>query len=443
MTNAVFRDKPDARSPYARIDERDIVSAAMPRSMSLLDAGGRKRIVACVGGCLVACAVMAKPTLTIPAELAAAPGIPCNVYFARGLESVRPSNYAFEAISEVGNFWEDRWTWTPSKQDAGRKVQVVFNVWDDVSGLIDAVTTTVSVAKLPTGEQKAQSVAVAILGASSTNSRYQDQLRTRMREAGFANYVAVGSHTGESSSVAYRPEEAAPHDGYGGFTWGDFLTRYAMTIDEIDNLQADAERDQLVHLFGVKLPKGQEWRNGLLKSPFVRIENMKKVVDIQAWFDKVNGGRAPDYVFITLGGNGIATVRPEKIGEAVAGQMADASKLLDYFRAAAPKMKIVVTSAFGGSLTQDGWGRNYGSKTSAFVGNLNRIRYDRAVAKLVAERNDPKLVYMTASLNVDPVGAYPHGNHANALHSGQSGGRMFGDALAAWLWCDLTGCSVK
>ena len=397
-----------------------------------------KKLMMGVGGCLAACMATAKPTLTVPTELQAAPGIPCNVYFARALDSVKPSNYAFEAISEAGSFWEDCWTWTPTEKDAGRQVKVVFNVWDDESGLVDAVTTTVTVAKMPTEEQKAKKVSVAILGASCTNSRYQDQLRARMREAGFANYVAVGSHSGGSSSVECNPDKEAPHDGYGGFAWGDFMTRYAMTVDEINNEQAEAEREQLIHLFGAKLPKGQEWRKGLLKSPLVRIKDMKKVVDVQAWFDKVNGGKAPDYVFITLGGNGVATVRPERIEEAVAGQMASATKLLDYLRAAAPDMKIVITSAFGGSTLQDGWGKNYGAKTSAFVGNRNRILYDREIAKLVAARNDPKLVYMTASLNVDPVGAYPHGAHANALHSGPNGGRMFGDALAAWLLCDLT-----
>ena len=397
-----------------------------------------KRMMMGVGGCLAACMATAKPTLTVPAELQAAPGIPCNVYFARTLDSVKPSNYAFEAISEAGSFWEDRWTWTPTEKDAGRRVPVVFNVWDDESGLVDAVTTTVTVAKMPTEEQKAKKVSVAILGASCTNSRYQDQLRARMREAGFANYVAVGSHSGGSSSVECNPDTEAPHDGYGGFAWGDFMTRYAMTVDEINNEQAEAEREQLIHLFGAKLPKGQEWRKGLLKSPLVRIRDMKKVVDVQAWFDKVNGGKAPDYVFITLGGNGVSTVRPERIEEAVAGQMTSATQLLDYLRAAAPDMKIVVTSAFGGSTLQDGWGKNYGAKTSAFIGNPNRIRYDREIAKLIAARNDPKILFMTASLNVDPVNAYPHGKHANALHSLPSGGKMFGDALAAWLLCDLT-----
>lgn len=389
-------------------------------------------------GCLAACAATAKPTLCVPEELAAAPGVPCNVYFARALDSVKPENYAIEAISEKGNFWEDHWTWTPSAEDAGKRVPVVFNVWDDDTGLIAVATTTVKVAKAPTEEQKAKKVAVAILSASCTNALFQDQLRKRLLEAGFANYVAVGSHSGGSSSDVCEPEKHAPHDGYGGFAWGDFLNRYSMTVDEIDNLQAEAERDQLVHLFGAKIPRGQEWRKALLKSPLVRLEGTNKVVDVQAWFNKINGGKAPEYVFITLGGNGIATIRPERIEESVAGQVEKATQLLGILRKAAPEMKIVVTSAYGGSTMQDGWGKNYGAKTSAFIGNRNRIAYDRAIAKLVSELGDPKIVYMTASLNVDPVGAYPHGKYANALHSGPKGGVMFGDALAAWLIDDLT-----
>lgn len=387
---------------------------------------------------LAATVAAAKPTLNIPKELDAAPGIPCNVFFARTLDSMKPSNYAFEAISEAGNFWEDRWTWTPSEKDVGRRVPVVFNVWND-DGLVDAVTTTVRVAKMPTERQKARKVAVAILSASCTNSLFQDQLRKRLVDAGFTNYLAVGSHSGYSASSVCEPERHAPHDGYGGFGWCDFLTRYTMTVDEINNEQAEAERDQLVHLFGAKIPEGQEWRRALLRSPLVRRDGTNKVVDVQAWFDKINNGKAPDYVFITLGGNGIATVRPERIGEAVASQMASATRLLGILRAAAPEMKIVVTSAFGGSILQDGWGKNYGARTSAFVGNRNRIRYDRAIEKLVVAMDDPRILYMTASLNVDPVGAYPHGKYANALHSTEEGGRQFGDALAAWLINDLVG----
>ena len=385
---------------------------------------------------LAATVAAAKPKLQIPAELSAAPGIPCNVFFARALDSVKPSNYAFEAISEAGNFWEDRWTWMPKGEDAGRRVRVVFNVWDD-DGLVDAVTTTVRVARMPTDAQKARRVTVAILSASCTNSLFQDQLRNRLVEAGFTNYFAVGSHSGFSASSVCEPEKHAPHDGYGGFCWGDFLTRYTMTVDEINNEQAEAERDQLVHLFATKIPEGQEWRKALLRSPLVRRDGTNKVVDVQAWFDKINNGKAPDYVFITLGGNGIATIRPERIDEAIARQMASATSLLRILRVAAPEMKIVVTSAFGGSILQDGWGKNYGALTSAFVGNRNRIRYDREIEKLVAAMKDPNILYMTASLNVDPVGAYPHGKHANALHSTAEGGQQFGDALASWLIHDI------
>ena len=383
----------------------------------------------------LAAGAAAKPAFMLPRELPAAPGVPCRVYFARAFDSVKPSAYAFEALSKAGTFLEDGWSWTPTDKDAGRRVDLVFNAWTD-DGLVDSATTTVVVASVPSAELKARRIALAYLTASASNCLFTDRLRERMREGGFANYVAVGSHTGASSSTACDPEKGAPHDGYGGFAWGDFLTRYALTVEEIDNFQSEAEREQL-RSFGIKLAPGNAWRKGLLKSPLVRIRDGKKVVDVQAWFDKVNGGRAPDYVFITLGGNGVATVRPELVDAAIARQMVSARTLLGHLRAAAPQMRIVVTSAFGGSIEQTGWGRNYGALTSAFVGNRNRFRYDRAVARLVAEQNDPNIVFANVSLGLDPVGGYPRGGSANALHATKLGGQMFADGLYAWLVNDL------
>lgn len=372
----------------------------------------------------------------MPETIYAAQGVPCNVYFARMLDSVNPRAYVYEASAEVGNCWEDRWSWTPTEKDSGRKVKVVFKVWDD-NGLVSAATTTVAVAGSTPSYAGGRRISLALLSASCTNCGYQDHLRTRMLEAGFAGYTPVGSHTGGSSSLECDPAKGAPHDGYGGFSWGTFLTQYALTVDEIDNLQAEAEKEQL-RSFGVRLAPGNEWRKGLLKSPIVRIRNGKKVVDVQAWFDKINGGKAPDYIVVTLGGNGVACIAEGKIESAVAREMANAKKLVAYLRAAAPDAVIAVTSAVGGSILQEGWGKNYGARFPAFRGHRNRIVYDRAAMRFVRESGDPKMVFVSICQNVDPVNGYPKGpKYANALHCLKSGGKMIGDALFAWLANDL------
>ena len=385
----------------------------------------------------VAASAGAKARFFMPETLYAAPGVECSVFFAKMFESVKYSNYAFEALSAKGNFWEDRWCWTPKAEDAGTSVPVVFRALTD-DGLVDCVTTTVVVAKSPTAEQKSRRITLALFTASFSNCLFQDRLRERMREAGFTGYKPIGSHTGGSSSAECNPEKGAPHDGYGGFAWDDFTTRWAMSVDEIDNLQAEAEREQL-RKFGYKIPEGQEWRRALLKSPLVKVENGKKVVDVQRWLDKVNGGEPPDYILIILGGNGVAIIPADRIAAAVAGQLEAAKKLLGYLRRACPRARIAIGQAAGGSIEQAGWGKNYGASISAFQGNLNRILYDRSIKRFVETCGDGNVVFVPFSHGIDPVNAYPRTEKdGNALHGTRLSGIQAGDALFAWLVNDIT-----
>ena len=386
---------------------------------------------------MVAVSAGAKARFFMPETLYAAPGVECSVFFAKMFESVKSSNYAFEALSAKGTFWEDRWCWTPTEKDAGTRVPVVFRALTD-DGLVDCVTTTVVVAKAPTAEQKSRKISLALFTASCANCLFQDRLRERMLEAGFANYTPIGSHTGRSASFECDPKTGAPHDGYGGFAWGDFTTRWAVSVDEIDNFQAEAERAQL-RKFGYKIPAGQEWRRALLKSPLVKLENGEKVVDVQRWLDKVNGGEPPDYFLIILGGNGVATISADKVEAAVAKQLEDAKRLLGYLRKTCPKSRIAIGQAAGGSIEQVGWGKNYGATISAFQGNLNRILYDRTMKRFAETCGDDNVTFVPFSHAMDPVRAFPRTEQdGNALHGTALSGYQAGDALFAWLLNDIT-----
>jgi len=215
------------------------------------------------------------------------------------------------------------------------------------------------------------------------------------------------------------------------------LTRYAFSTDEIDNVQAEAEREQMKS-FGQDIPPGEEWRKALLKSPLVRWEKGRKVVDVQAWFDRINGGSAPDYILIALGGNGVWSQRPDAHRGNVDAELRDAARLLDLLRAAAPKTRIAVLSSMAGSTDQDSWGRNYGAQQHCRLAAAAFLAYDRKMSELCRSRNDPGLVYVSIAQNQDPVGAYPTGKEkGNALHVTREGGQAMGDAIFAWLLSDV------
>ena len=98
-----------------------------------------------------------------------------------------------------------------------------------------------------------------------------------------------------------------------------------------------------------------------------------------------------------------------------------------------------IGQAFGGSIEQAGWGKNYGATISAFQGNINRIKYDRAMKEFVETYGDGNMVFVPFSHGIDPVRAYPRTEaDGNALHGTKLSGYQAGDALFAWLLNDIT-----
>ena len=394
---------------------------------------------AIAAACMAATTALADaPSFFAPERIYAVPGVECAVHYTRLFDSYTPNRYLLEAISPKGSAFSDRWCYVAAANEAGQSFPLVLNAWDDDHGLVASMTTQVYIAKAPSDEAKSRKTTLALLAASDTNCRYQDRVLERMRNAGFSGYTPVGCRRRATRSpVCETGDFSAAHDGYGGFSWGSLLTRYAMTTDEIDNIQADAEREQL-RKFGVKIPPGNEWRKALLKSPLVRIKDGNKVVDIQAWFDKINGGRPPDYIVIAMGGNGVWLQRPDTGRDYVAEELAHARKLVPMLRAKAPDAVIAITSSMGGSLDQDSWGLNYGAVQSCFIGNRSFIAYNRAMKAFCEESGDPKLVFVPVSQGVAHLDAYPLGRKdGNALHANVVGGRQMGDALFAWLAADM------
>ena len=386
---------------------------------------------------VAACHLEAKPSFFLPETIYAAPGVECNVYFTDIFDSFTPNRYVFEALSEKGATQVERWFWTPAPEDAGKCVPLVIKAWSD-DAAVATVTTRVQVARAPAPDAASRKVTFALLAASLTNSRYQDQIKKDMLDHGYPLFTPVGSN---------KPKDplGAAHDGYGGFTFESFLTRYALSTDEIDNLQSEAERDQL-RRFGEKIPAGQEWRRGLLKSPLVKLVNGEKVVDAHRWLAKVNEGKAPDIIAIELGVNGTFAQTESRLDAHIRdSQIVSAKKLVATLRSVAPDALIgICTEPLG--CGQDGYGQNYGAKISIVQGRRNIFRLNRALKEWVESAGDPRMVLVPFSQAIDPVHGFirvavpAHARTAtkitrdhNALHPSADGGKQLGDALYAWI----------
>ena len=393
-------------------------------------------------GCVSALAV---PVWRIPETIYAAPGLECNVYFKNVFESVVPQNFAFRAESKAGRSELKRWTWTPSGQDAGRRERVIFQAWND-DGLVAAATTTVRVAGRPVGAER--KITLALLAASITNSRYQDQLYRDVVAAGYTNYTPVGTR---GNVDTLRKGILVPFDGFGGFTFGTFLTRYKISDEEYANVQDAAEREQLKAL-GAPEKIVMAWQRNLLRSPLVQFRNGKREVDVQAWLDKINGGKAPDYIVIELGCNSafsyvgeIPQVRKWFRKDAIE----PAKKLLDTLRERCPDAVYGFCDQIVGC-SQDGFAANYGAGWNEIQFRKTCAAMNREIKDFVDGLNDPKVRFIPFCPAIDPEGGYitaevpVHAQSdvkvvrdANAVHPSAAGGKQLGDAVAAWLLNDL------
>lgn len=403
---------------------------------------------------MIALAAGARPDFVLPERLYAVPGVEMSVYWYNAFDALVPENYAFESKSDFGECLSECWRWTPGEKDAGTARKLVLRAWGE-EGLVASVTTVVQVAFAP--HDTGRTIRLAQLSASSANCLYQDQIFRRMRAAGWKNYLPVGDHSGPGvnckDGCRVMPDwektgKYVPHDGFGGFTYGSFLNRWQMTADEFTELQAKGESDQM-KAFGLSVfDHAPDWRKHLLKSPLLRLDEQGvPVLDIQNWFNRINGGRAPDVILVDLGGNGNFAQTPETLESYVRDvQLRDADRLVTALREAAPEAVIAMATRCLGCGDQNAFAVGGGLRPARHQVRKNFIYWNRVLIEYVKTKGDERLVLIPVSQCLDPIHGFPrelvpasaHTTNlvwrgSNALHPAPEGGRQIGDAFYSWL----------
>jgi lysophospholipase L1-like esterase len=372
----------------------------------------------------------------LPEIIYAVPGIECNIYFENVLDTAVYKNYACEVRCERGTQGEHRWFWTPDKTDAGAVFDLELSVFNDYGKMLSSSCKIVVAAEAAEPERK---FTLSLLADSGVGCRYPDHILQVMQEQGFVNYTPVGSHSGAGKMA--EPGEAM-HDGYGGFSWKCFLNRWLYSVEELPEVQNEAEAEQMRVLGVVDTPKSNAYR---LRSPLLKLVEGKVTADLPGWLQKINGGNAPDYIVIQLGGNDIFMPRPEELDEKIVQVMENASKLLAELRKLAPRARIGVTTCPLGC-GQDGFGKNYDCMQSRFQYRRNAHRYNREITELVRNLGDEGITIIPLHQAIDPVDSYvtietkAHARSSrnvirfnNGLHPTREGGFQLGDAIASWL----------
>ena len=346
--------------------------------------------------------------LTLPPAWHGVVGVPMSVYYDNVVLTENPEAYEFVVDCSLGQAGEKEWTFTATEADIGEHT-VEVTVKDKQGQVIETAQTTLHISPRAAGEGKEKRL--LIVGDSLTNaSAYANELSRLFAEPGNPKVTFLGTH---------RPASVTPgvaHEGYGGWKWVDFLTKYA--------------------------PKSPEVAAGPVAkkatSPFVFADaEGKGAFDLPRYIREHCEGKPPDAVTFLLGINDCFAANPEdpKAVDAKINEVLDhADRLLAEFRQAMPKAALAVGLTPPPNAREAGFVASYKGKYHRW--GWKRIQH-RLVQRMIARlsgREHLGIHLVATELNLDPMSGYPENNgvHPNAIGYAQIGTSFYG-WMKAWL----------
>ena len=366
---------------------------------------------------LMACAVSSEPRLqaadeeasalrlTLPAEMYAVVGVEMNVYFDNVVLTQTPEVFRFEVKCDVGQTDARRWRLTPTIQDVGNH-QLVVSVRDAGGKQLAQRSTRLVIVPADAGADR--KVKLLIVGDSLTHATaYPNEVARLLSRDGNPKWQMLGTHR------PTRAAEGVAHEGYGGWTWVRFVTKYEPEPDGTHRKRS---------------------------SPFVFLgKDGKPELNVARYFDEHFDGQRPDVVFFLLGINdcfGADPDDPASIDARIDTMLKSATTLLAEFRKAAPDTDLAICITTPPNARESGFEANYKGRYHRW--GWKRIQH-RLVERLLsdyeprsddAEQAMKHIFVVPTQLNIDPVDGYPENN---GVHPNGVGYQQIGASIYSWL----------
>lgn len=351
--------------------------------------------------------------LLLPPAIYATPGVESNVYFDNIVLTLNPNNYFFDVDCAKGRNDAKRWTYVPKSEEKGEypwKVKVLNS-----DNQVVAEGETIIIVTPVTDLNKDRTLTLLMVGDSLTNAaRYPRRVNELFQSEENPSIKFIGGHAGGGKPAG---KDGVVHEGYGGWTWGAFSEKW----DE----------------------KGDDYR---AKSPFLTVKDGKKTLDFQAYFDKRNKGKAPDYVTFMLGTNDVFKYDDESIDDAIKVIFKNMDTLLDALVEAAPKAKIGVALTPPPAASQDAFGHNYKCGQTRWQYKRNQHKLVETMMKKFSECGNKNISMVPVYVSLDTENGFPlynlpivHGSKektkrlSNGVHPADLGYRQIGDSFYNWL----------
>ncbi|MDA0282631.1 MAG: SGNH/GDSL hydrolase family protein [Planctomycetota bacterium] len=348
--------------------------------------------------------------LTLPEAIYAVVDVEMNVYFDNIVLSESPESYQFEIQCAVGRSEDRRWNLTAAPDDIGRHAFVVT--------IKDANDVTVANASseiyvVPANSGSERKLKLLIVGDSLTHATlYPNELARLLSQPGNPTWKMLGTH---------RPTNAATgvaHEGYGGWTWERFVTKYEPEPDGTYRKRS---------------------------SPFVFLnQDGKPELDVTRYFAETSDGQHPDVVFFLLGINdcfGANPDDPHAIDARIDSMLLQAETLLTAFHKAVPDADLAIGVTTPPNAREAGFEANYKGRYHRWGWKRIQHRLVERLLKLngehesVGDNHNSRRFIVPTHLNLDPLDGYPENN---GVHPNAVGYRQIGVSIYSWLkWRQL------
>ena len=351
--------------------------------------------------------------LQLPEKIYAVPGIETNVYFDNIVLTPNSDFYVFDVDCRKGRNDQKRWRFVPTDKDVGEydwNVKVM-----DGNGTLAEGKTKLIVS--PANAGRGKRISILVVGDSLTNATVYP---TRLFELTQGEKNPRLKMIGSNGPNRKPQKNGVAHEGWGGWAWKTFISKTAP--------------------YAKKDPKPWD-----VPSRFLVVKDGKGKLDFQAYLDKYNGGKAPDFITVQLGVNDVFGSDDFRIYHTIERISRNMDELVGAFVKAAPNAVIGIGLPTPGA-SQDGIGRVYRCRQTRYQYDRNRFMLSDMVMRKYGngQCRNVKIIPMYHNLDCEnnfPMAEYPvnSGNPAkipmpsDGLHPAPSGGNQLGDTLYAWL----------
>ncbi len=339
--------------------------------------------------------------LTLPREFSAVPGVAMSIYFDNIVLTQTPEAYGFDVTCDIGKAEQRRWTVTPQATDVGRHELSIAVTGPEGKPLAHG---SMVLRVIPADAGAGREMRLLIVGDSLTHAtQYPNEIARLLSQPSNPRWLMLGTHRHKQAN------EGVAHEGYGGWTWSRFASKYEPNPDGTYRKRS---------------------------SPFVYLnedEDGKPRLDVKRYLKEECDGQPPDFVIFMLGINdcfGAPPDDPAGIDARIDGLFAQADVLLAAFREAAPDAQIGICLTTPPNSREAAFEANYKGRYPRW--GWKRIQH-RLVQRQIEEfdnRQRSRIFVIPTQLNLDPRNGYPVNN---GVHPNAAGYQQIGASIYAWL----------